>query len=301
METKAKPPRSDPDLLIMPRPMLAQVTPLILTFNEAPNIKRVLEKLTWARDIVVVDSLSTDSTASLVACVTTVRLYQRPFDSHAMQWTYALSETSIKTEWVLALDADYVLTDALVAEMAALDPDGVVSGYSVRFDYCVAGRPLRGSLYPRGVVLFRRAKAHFVQHGHTQRVVIDGTVGQLVGKIRHDDRKPLARWLNSQWRYARLEAAHLLAAPRSSLGRTDRMRLLGWPAPILVFLYTLFWKGCWLDGWRGWFYVLQRTMVETMIALEIIDRKVACVEGRAHRPKADGIEAGTSSADAPGP
>jgi hypothetical protein len=38
-----------------------------------------------------------------------------------------------------------------------------------------------------------------------------------------------------------------------------------------------------------------------MIALEIIDRKVACVEGRAHRPKADGIEAGTSSADAPGP
>jgi glycosyltransferase involved in cell wall biosynthesis len=281
--------------------MLGQITPVILTFNEAPNIQRVLEKLAWARDIVVVDSLSTDATVPLVASVTTARLFRRPFDSHAMQWTFALTETNIETEWVLALDADYVLTDGLVAEMAALDPDAVVSGYSVCFDYCVAGKPLRGSLYPRGVVLFRRAKAHFVQHGHTQRVAIDGTVSRLVGRIRHDDRKPLARWLSSQRRYARLEAAHLLATPRSSLGRTDRMRLLGWPAPILVFLYALFWKGCLLDGWRGWLYVLQRTIVEMMIALEIIDRKLAGVERSAHRPNTDGIETGTSSADAPRP
>jgi glycosyltransferase involved in cell wall biosynthesis len=263
--------------------MLSQITPVILTFNEAPNIRRVLEKLAWARDIVVVDSLSTDATVSLVASVTTARLFRRP------------------SEWVLALDADYVLTDALVAEIEALDPDAVVSGYSVCFDYCVAGKPLRGSLYPRCVVLFRRAKAHFVQHGHTQRVAIDGTVSRLVGRIRHDDRKSLARWLSSQRRYARLEAAHLLATPRSSLGRTDRMRLLGWPAPILVFLYTLFWRGCLLDGWRGWLYVLQRTIVEMMIALEIVDRKLAGVERSAHRPNADGIETGTSSADAPRP
>ena len=270
--------------------MLAQVTPVILTFNEAPNIKRVLEKLTWARDIVVVDSLSTDSTVSLVASMTTARLFQRPFDSHAMQWTFALTETDIKTEWVLALDADYVLTDRLVAEMAAIDPEQAIDGYSVRFDYCVAGKPLRGSLYPRGTVLFRRTKARYVQHGHTQRVVIDGTVGRLVGKIRHDDRKPLAHWLSSQQRYAQLEAAHLLSAPDSSLGRTDRIRLLAWPAPILVFLYTLFWKGCLLDGWRGWFYALQRTMVETMIALEIVDRKVTGIERKAARPEADGID-----------
>lgn len=287
--------------LSMPSSMLAQITPAILTFNEAPNIGRVLAKLTWARDIVVVDSLSTDSTASFVASTTTARLFQRPFDSHAMQWTYALSETDIKTDWVLALDADYVLTDGLVAEIAALDPKSVISGYSVGFDYCVAGKPVRGSLYPRGIVLFRRAKARYIQHGHTQRVVIDGTVVGLVGKIRHDDRKPLARWLSSQRRYARLEAVHLLSASLSSLGRTDRMRLLGWPAPILVFLYTLFWKGCLLDGWRGWFYVLQRTTVETMIALEIVDRKLAGIEGRADRPNADGVNGGTNSVDAPRP
>lgn len=275
--------------------MLAQITPVILTCNEASNIGRVLEKLTWASDIVVVDSLSTDSTISLVASTTTARIFRRPFDSHAMQWTYALTETGIKTEWVLALDADYILTDGLVTELAALNPGASVNAYFVRFDYCVAGKPLRGSLYPPGIVLFRRAKGRYVQHGHTQRLVVDGTVGWLFGKIRHDDRKPLTRWLASQQRYAGLEAVHLLSAPHSSLRRTDRIRLLGWPAPLVVFLYLLFWKGCLLDGWRGWLYVLQRTMAETMIALQIVDRKLSGIDPKAACPTADGINTSTST------
>ena len=49
---------------------------------------------------------------------------------------------------------------------------------------------------------------------------------------------------------------------------------MGWPAPILVFLYTLVWKRCILDGWAGWLYVLQRTLAEVMLALEIVDRRL---------------------------
>ena len=49
---------------------------------------------------------------------------------------------------------------------------------------------------------------------------------------------------------------------------------MAWPAPILVFLYTLITKRCVLDGWAGWLYVLQRTLAETMIALEIVDRRL---------------------------
>ena len=49
---------------------------------------------------------------------------------------------------------------------------------------------------------------------------------------------------------------------------------MGWPAPPLVFLYALLVKGCVLDGWPGWFYVLQRTAAEIMIALELADRRL---------------------------
>ena len=254
--------------------MLDQITPVILTYNEAVNIGRMLAKLHWARDIVVVDSMSTDATAELVGGIPTARFFKRPFDSHAAQWTFALTETGVETEWVLALDADYLLTDQLIAEIADLTPGPEVAGFSTQFRYCVAGRPLRASLYPPVTVLFRRTRAHYVQDGHTQRVVIDGNVHGLAGRIWHDDRKSLDRWLSSQQRYTRLEADHLLASAPSSLGWADRIRRLGWPAPILIFFYTLLWKRCLFDGWPGWLYVLQRTVAEAMIALAVVDRRL---------------------------
>jgi hypothetical protein len=48
---------------------------------------------------------------------------------------------------------------------------------------------------------------------------------------------------------------------------------MGWPAPIAVLLYVLFVKRCVLDGWPGWYYALQRLFAETLLALEIIDRR----------------------------
>src|ERR1044071_7462342 len=103
--------------------MLDQITPLILTYNEAPNIGRTLEHLTWAREIVIVDSFSTDDTVEIASSFANVRIVQRAFDSHRNQWEFGLRETGIQTTWVLALDADYMLTSAAVAELKRLQPD----------------------------------------------------------------------------------------------------------------------------------------------------------------------------------
>ena len=58
------------------------------------------------------------------------------------------------------------------------------------------------------------------------------------------------------------------------MGFADRVRLTVVLAPVLVPLHTLFLKGCILDGPAGWHYALQRLLAETMIALEIIDRRL---------------------------
>jgi glycosyltransferase involved in cell wall biosynthesis len=252
-----------------------QLTVMILTFNEEPNIARTLDAVKWAGRILIVDSGSTDATLDIVARYPQARVVTRKFDSFAEQCNFGLTE--IRTAWVLSMDADYELTPAIAAEVRALAPGRDVSGYRAGFIYRMYGRPLRATLYPPRTVLYRPERARYRNEGHSHHIVIDGEVRHLRGAIYHDDRKPLTRWLASQQGYARREADYLLSTPRAELKRSDRIRLRGWPAPILVFFYTLLWKRCILDGWPGWLYVLQRSFAEIMIAIEVVDRRLRAI------------------------
>jgi glycosyltransferase involved in cell wall biosynthesis len=252
--------------------VLDQITPLIITYNEAPNIRRTLDKLAWAQRIVVIDSGSTDETLQIVRGYPRVEVMPHPFADFASQCNFGL--THVSSPWVLSLDADYELSDELVREVTSLAPPDKAAGYRARFVYRIHGRALRGTLYPPRTVLYRKERATYRNEGHGHRVAVDDDVLDLSGVIYHDDRKPLARWFESQQRYAREESEYLLEARRGSLTRTDKIRLMGWPAPVGVFFYTLLAKGCLFDGWPGWYYVLQRVIAETLIALEIADRRL---------------------------
>lgn len=245
------------------------VTPIVLTFNEEANIGRVLDRLTWADRVVVLDSLSTDRTKEIAEEYPNVEVHERPFDSHSNQSNHALS--LVETEWALSLDADYVLTPELIDEIAALPEDPGADGFEVSFVYCVGGRPLRGTLYPPRTVLYRAAKARYIQDGHTQRVKVDGPVRPLEAKVLHDDRKPLSSWLDAQRKYAALEAQKLRATPPAELSRNDRLRLKGVLAPILAPIYALLVKGGALDGRAGWRYALERAYAEVLLALHLLD------------------------------
>jgi glycosyltransferase involved in cell wall biosynthesis len=252
--------------------LAVDITAMILTYNEEPNIARTLDAVAWVKEILIVDSGSTDATLGIVARYPSARVVTRKFDTFAEQCNFGLAQ--VTTPWVLSMDADYELTPEAASEMRAVVPSDAVSGYRARFIYRIYGQSLRATLYPPRTVLYRPQRARYHNEGHGHRVVLDGQVDDLAGKIWHDDRKPLKRWLASQQVYARHEADYLLATPPSKLRRTDRIRLIGWPAPILVFFYTLFWKRCILDGWPGWLYVLQRTLAEILIAIELVDRKL---------------------------
>lgn len=248
--------------------MNLDITPVILTFNEAPNLRRTLTKLTWAAEILVVDSFSTDETQAIAAFFPQVRMVQRSFDTFANQCNFGLQ--LVTTRWVLSLDADYVLSDQLVQDLERLIPDNDVAGYSARFIYCVGGRPLRASLYPPRTVLYRKERAQYHDEGHSHRVKIDGPVGALRGAIFHDDRKPLDRWLHDQNNYMIVESRNLIETPLTEMKLPDRLRRAIVVAPALVFLYTLLAKGLILDGRAGWYYVFQRTLAETLLSLRLI-------------------------------
>jgi glycosyltransferase involved in cell wall biosynthesis len=254
-------------------PSLDRITPLILTFNEEPNLQRVLQQLVWAERIVIVDSFSMDGTLAIARSYPQVEVLQRPFDSFADQCNFGLAH--VQTEWVLSLDADYVCNRELFAEVAALPAHPAENGFAVRFRYCVAGRPLRASLYPPRTVLYRREHARYRNDGHAHRVEISGGIGKLSHPIDHDDRKPLTAWLRAQERYASEEAVKLRRTPPGELGRADRLRRRVWLAPALAPIYCLLAKGLLWEGPAGWYYTLQRTYAEVLLSLELAEQRLS--------------------------
>lgn len=249
--------------------MINELTGLILTFNEAPNIDRTLQQLTWLNRIVVIDSYSTDETLDIVRTYPQVEIYQRTFDSFARQCNYGLQQ--ITSEWVLSLDADYVLSEELIDEIKSLPAESPLASYYARFKYCVYGRPLRGTLYPPRRVLYRRNRATYADDGHGHRVQVEGQTATLTGYIHHDDRKPLLRWLRAQDRYMVIEAQKLLDSPPNKLNLADRLRRRKVIAPFVVLFYCLIINKVILDGWPGWFYAFQRMLVEMLLSIRLIE------------------------------
>lgn len=248
------------------------ITPLILTYNEECNIDRTLRQLGWADEVLIVDSCSTDRTREIAAKYPRVRILQRKFDDHASQWNFGLEH--VKTPWVLTMDADYVLSDALINELQGKLPTLDKAGYYIKFRYCVAGKPLPGSIYPPRLALFQTKRGHFILDGHTQKVVVEGDLGFLDRIIYHDDRKPLSAFLRNQDRYETLEVEKLTKAKSSQLTILDRARRTRWLAPVLVAVYCLFWKRLIFEGRRGLFYTLQRVYTELLLSIKLLDREL---------------------------
>jgi len=251
-------------------PSLDRVTPAILTYDEEANIGRTLSRLTWAERVVVVDSGSEDGTQKIVGSFQNAELFIRPFDCYSQQWNHALKR--VKTEWMLALDADYMVPRELVEEIGRVPNDTEVHRFFVEFDYVVLGSRLSRTLYPPRQVLFRADRAVFEDDGHRQRVRVKGPSGRLEHRIVHDDRKPLSRWLRNQAAYAEGEAEKLATTPWTDLSIPDRIRRTRVLGPIGAMLYCLFVKRLLLEGWPGWYYTLERTAAEVVLALALFRR-----------------------------
>lgn len=257
--------------------MLHNITPVILTYNEISNIERTLARLSWAQRIVVVDSFSTDETLQILQQYPQVEVFQRSFDSHANQWNYGLQQ--VQTEWVLSLDADYVLSDELLVEIANLQNTSEIDSYFIPFKYCVFGKPLRGTLLPPREALFRKTKATYIDDGHTQLLTVNGRSAMLECAILHDDRKPLGRWLWAQDRYAILEAKKLLNTPISDLSTGDRLRRSIFIAPLIILFYCLIVRQGVRDGSAGWYYAFQRVLAEILLSIRLLEAQCQSESG----------------------
>lgn len=244
---------------------------LILTKNEEPNLQRVLEKLTIFEKVLIVDSFSTDATIEIANSFANTVVVERAFDSFASQCNYGL--TLMDSKWILSLDSDYVLTDGFIEELKQFVSRTDKVAYLTKFNFLVFGKPLRKDNTTARPVLFQKALGSYFNDGHAHRLAIEGEMGEFKSVILHDDRKSLSRWFSNQDGYSVKEANKILSNTGDPLPMSAKIRKTKIFAPFIVFFYSLFVQGLILDGWRGWHYTLQRTMVEIMFALRLIEEE----------------------------
>lgn len=257
---------------------LADITPLILTYNEEENIDRTLSSLVWANQILIIDSYSNDKTLEIAQAYPQVKIIQRQFDTHTQQWNYGVE--NVLTDWVLSLDSDYFISHDLLYEIKSLKLTNDINGYFIPFKYCVFKKPLRGTILPPRQALFNRQYARYIDDGHTQLLKNRGVSSSLKNYIYHDDRKPLSRWLWAQDRYLVIEAKKLTETPWSELSWGDRIRTFKILAPFIIVFYCLILKGGVLDGWRGWYYAFQRMLAEILLSLRLIEAEYQSQDNR---------------------
>lgn len=250
---------------------------VILTYNEAPNLRRCLESVRGLCPIYVVDSGSTDATVALAQEYGAV-VQINPYQNHATQWQWALEHLPPECQWVLALDADFAVSQALTQQIRQRlhHLPEQVAGIYVRHFYHFGGGKIRfGGTKHYWLRLVRRDRARADLSDLVDfRFIVQGSTQNWTGCVEeynvHDD--DLSLWLAKQDKFALRLAVEEELRRRRLLGWQGQARLWGNPdqrimwlrdrwlhlplflRPVLYFGYRYFLMGGWLDGRAGFLY-----------------------------------------------
>ena len=181
----------------------------VITRNEAQKLETALESVAWADQIVVVDSESTDETAT-IARRFTADVCVRPFQGYGEQKNYAAGLA--RNDWILSLDADERVTPALASEIRDLLRDEPpAGGYRIPRVTFHLGRWIRTTdWYPDYQLrLYDRRAARWSEPLVHESVRLDGRPGRLRGELQHFPYRDTADHLKTIDRYTSLAAEQM--------------------------------------------------------------------------------------------
>jgi glycosyltransferase involved in cell wall biosynthesis len=222
-----------------------KISATIIAFNEERNIARVIESLRCCDEILVLDSGSNDRTVELAA-THGARVVEASWHGYAAQKNIAAELAS--NDWILALDADESLSEALEAEIWQIKKAGPqYDGYTVpRLAQYLGRWILHSGWYPdRKVRLFNRTKAQWIGEFVHESVKVNGAVGHLESNLLHFTCSSLSEHLRSIDGYTTLAAQELVTRGKSL--STSRLLL----DPPWTFFRTYVLKAGFLDGVEG--------------------------------------------------
>jgi len=222
-----------------------KITATIISLNEERHIARAIESLRCCDEILVLDSGSVDRTTELATNLG-ARVIESPWRGYAGQKNWAAEQAG--NDWILSLDADEALSEALEGEIWNLKKNGPkCDAYTMpRLAQYLGRWILHGGWYPdRKIRLYNRNKAKWVGDFVHESVQVRGRVGHLESNLLHFTCDSLSEHLKTMDRYTTLAAEELVS----------RKTNLAWRHlivdPAWTFVKTYFLQAGFLDGIEG--------------------------------------------------
>ena len=226
--------------------MQTTLSVIIITKDEAANIRACIESVAWADEIVVVDSGSSDATVEICRA-SGAKVFVHDWPGFGVQKNRALSYAT--HEWVFSIDADERVTPelraAIEAVLARTNDEYIAYEISRLSSYC--GRFMRHSgWYPDRIVrLFKRDAARFSDDLVHEHLLVEGNIGILNGELLHYSYQNLEQVLNKVNQYSSAGAAMMEQRGRQATLSGAVLR------GIWSFIRTYVLRAGFLDGREG--------------------------------------------------
>ncbi|TFH64581.1 MAG: glycosyltransferase family 2 protein [Candidatus Zixiibacteriota bacterium] len=217
---------------------------ILITNNEANNIRRALDSVKFADEIIINDSGSTDGTIEIAQSYG-CSIIQSEFVGFGIAKQTALN--AAKSDWVLSIDADEEIDQPLATAIVQAIKNADYSGYHLNRKSQFLGRwILHSGWYPDYLPrLFRRDRGRFTSDSVHEQIQIDGDLGKLEGHILHYTDPDIEHYLQKLNRYTTLSADGLQRQGR----RFKTLDILIKPPATFIKMYLL--KGGFRDGIQG--------------------------------------------------
>ena len=225
------------------------ITVIVPTGNRVDLIEDCLQSVSWADELLVVDSLSSDGTMEIAEKYAD-RILIHEYGYSARQKNWAIPQA--KHEWVLIVDTDERISPALAEEIRDVtnNPRNMDAFRLPRLNYML-GEPVRngGDFPDYQIRLFRRDHCRYQDRRVHAHLSVDGAVGTLAEPIIHYAQRSVNQVLgNLLLQMTDWEAEERLRNyPRPFVGMYFTLLL----RPFAAFLLRFFWKGGWRSGYRG--------------------------------------------------
>lgn len=185
------------------------ISALAITYNEEEHMERFIKSLSFADEIIIVDSGSTDNTVAIAERYN-LKLIHRTFDNFSAQKNFALAQAS--HDWIVFFDLDEYISDELATEIQEkISRESDISAFKVKRHFYFMGKHIKYSGFQNDAVIrvFKKSKCSYGDSLVHETLTVQGQIETLSHKVDHYSYKTFDLYNEKLTRYSKLQAEAL--------------------------------------------------------------------------------------------